>query len=86
MTLKTSKSVAEPAKSAAGCRSDLRLDLTEALKELTFRRAGGNRAVLQNGLTHEEAAEVLDCRWHSEDPCVARQGKVETTIVRLSRL
>ena len=45
----------------ADSRSDLRLDLTEALKELH----SGERAAIvlccQNGLTHEEAAEVLDC-------------------------
>lgn len=52
---------AEPGKSGADTRSALRLDLTEALKGLHF----GERAAIvlccQNGLTHEEAAQVLDC-------------------------
>jgi RNA polymerase sigma-70 factor (ECF subfamily) len=52
---------AEPAKSTADSRSDLRLDLTEALKQLH----SSERAVIvlccQNGLSHEEAAQVLDC-------------------------
>src|ERR1019366_6177408 len=51
--------VEEPAKSAADSRNDLRLDLTEALKQLH----SSERAVIvlccQNGLSHEEAAQVL---------------------------
>ena len=46
---------------AADSRSQLHLDLTEALQRLY----SGERAVIvlccQNGLTHEEAAQVLDC-------------------------
>ena len=47
--------------SAADSHNPLRLDLTEALKELS----SGERAAIvlccQNGLSHEEAAQVLDC-------------------------
>ena len=47
--------------SAGDSRSQLRLDLTEALERLH----SGERAAIvlccQNGLTHEEAARVLDC-------------------------
>ena len=47
--------------SAGDSRSQLRVDLTEALERLH----SGERAAIvlccQNGLTHEEAARVLDC-------------------------
>jgi RNA polymerase sigma factor (sigma-70 family) len=52
---------AEPAKFTAGSRSDLRLDLTEALKELHSSEQAAIVLCCQNGLTHEEAAQVLDC-------------------------
>ncbi len=49
---------AQPARESVG---QLRLDLTEALERLHF----GERAAIvlccQNGLTHEEAAQVLEC-------------------------
>jgi len=51
----------EPAKSAADSRSDLRLDLTEALKGLHSSERSAIVLCCQNGLTHEEAAQVLDC-------------------------
>lgn len=51
----------EENQSAADTRSQLRLDLTEALKRLH----SGERAAIvlccQNGLTHEEAAQALEC-------------------------
>jgi RNA polymerase sigma-70 factor (ECF subfamily) len=55
------ESPAEAAQPAGDSRSGLRLDLTEALKRL---HSGERAAVLlccQNGLSHEEAAEALDC-------------------------
>jgi RNA polymerase sigma factor (sigma-70 family) len=51
----------EPDQMSAVPDSNLRLDLTAALKALT---SGERAAVLlccQNGLSHEEAAQVLDC-------------------------
>jgi RNA polymerase sigma-70 factor (ECF subfamily) len=45
----------------ADARSDLRLDLTEALKELYSSERAAIVLCCQNGLTHEEAAQVLDC-------------------------
>lgn len=53
--------VAEVTKSTADSRSDLRLDLTEALKGLSSQERAAVVLCCQNGLTHEEAAEVLDC-------------------------
>ena len=52
---------AESEKPKADSRGDLRLDLTEALKELSFSEGAAIALCCQNGLTHEEAAEVLDC-------------------------
>jgi RNA polymerase sigma-70 factor (ECF subfamily) len=51
----------EPAQASAAAGSNLRLDLTEAMKVLN----SGERAAVvlccQNGLSHEEAAQVLEC-------------------------
>jgi RNA polymerase sigma-70 factor (ECF subfamily) len=47
--------------SAAGSRSDLRLDLTEALKRLHSNERAAIVLCCQNGLSHEEASQVLDC-------------------------
>ena len=49
----------EPA--AAARNHHLRLDLTEALKLLNSRERAAVVLCCQNGLSHEEAAEVLDC-------------------------
>ena len=46
---------------AADSRSDLRLDLTEALKQLSSNERAAVVLCCQNGLSHEEAAQVLDC-------------------------
>ncbi len=57
---------------AADVRSQLHLDLTEALERLY----SGERAAIvlccQNGLTHEEAARVLDCPLGTVKTNVAR--------------
>jgi len=53
--------VTEATKTAADSRSDLRLDLTEALKALSSQERAAVVLCCQNSLTHEEAAEVLDC-------------------------
>jgi RNA polymerase sigma-70 factor, ECF subfamily len=53
--------LAEVGKSAVDSRSDLRLDLTEALKGLPSQERAAIVLCCQNGLTHEEAAQVLDC-------------------------
>jgi RNA polymerase sigma-70 factor (ECF subfamily) len=57
---------------AADVRSQLHLDLTEALERLY----SGERAAIvlccQNGLTHEEAAQVLDCPLGTVKTNVAR--------------
>ena len=52
---------AESATSAGDSRSDLRLDLTEALEGLSSQERAAVVLCCQNGLTHEEAAQVLDC-------------------------
>ena len=62
----------EPETAPADAGSRLKLDLTEALRRLS---SGERAAVLlccQNGLTHEEAAEALDCPL----------GTVKTNILR----
>ena len=41
--------------------SDLRLDLTEALKRLHSHERAAIVLCCQNGLSHEEAAQALDC-------------------------
>jgi RNA polymerase sigma factor (sigma-70 family) len=62
----------EPQTAAADGASGLRLDLTEALKGIS----SAERAVIllccQNGLSHEEAAQALDCPL----------GTVKTNILR----
>jgi RNA polymerase sigma-70 factor (ECF subfamily) len=42
-------------------RSGLRLDLTEALKRLHSNERAAVLLCCQNGLSHEEASQVLDC-------------------------
>jgi RNA polymerase sigma-70 factor, ECF subfamily len=44
-----------------GSQSGLRLDLTEALKRLHFGERAAVLLCCQNGLSHEEAAQALDC-------------------------
>ncbi len=41
--------------------ANLRLDLTEALKQLNSNERAAVLLCCQNGLSHEEAAQVLDC-------------------------
>lgn len=52
---------AEPLEPAAAAGSNLRLDLTEALKVLTSPERAAVLLCCQNGLTHEEAALALEC-------------------------
>jgi RNA polymerase sigma-70 factor (ECF subfamily) len=51
----------EGAQSAPDSPSGLRLDLTEALKRLHSHERAAVLLCCQNGLSHEEAAETLDC-------------------------
>jgi RNA polymerase sigma-70 factor (ECF subfamily) len=51
----------EPQTSAADSATRLRLDLTEALKRITSEECAAVLLCCQNGLSHEEAAQVLDC-------------------------
>jgi RNA polymerase sigma factor (sigma-70 family) len=53
--------MAETEKTATASRNDLRLDLTEALKGLSSQERAAVVLCCQNSLTHEEAAQVLDC-------------------------
>ena len=46
---------------SAAANSHLRLDLTEALKQLNSNERAAVLLCCQNGLSHEEAAQVLDC-------------------------
>ena len=57
---------------AAPTHTDLRLDLTEALKLLHPAERAAIVLCCQNGLSHEEAAQVLDCPL----------GTVKTNILR----
>lgn len=57
---------------AAGTNHGLRLDLTEALKRLCLSERAAILLCCQNGLTHDEAARVLDCP----------VGTVKTNILR----
>jgi RNA polymerase sigma-70 factor (ECF subfamily) len=57
---------------AAAHDSHLRLDLTEALKLLNSNERAAVVLCCQNGLSHEEAAQVLDCPL----------GTVKTNILR----
>jgi RNA polymerase sigma factor (sigma-70 family) len=52
---------AEATQPAADSPSGLRLDLTEALKQLHSSERAAVLLCCQNGLSHEEVAEVLDC-------------------------
>jgi len=51
----------EAAQSATASRNELRLDLTEALKQLHSSERAAIVLCCQNGLSHEEASQVLDC-------------------------
>jgi len=51
----------ETAQPPAESQSGLRLDLTEALKRLHFGERAAVLLCCQNGLSHEEAAQALDC-------------------------
>ena len=66
------ESPAEPEEPAAARDSPLRLDLTEALKLLNSNERAAVLLCCQNGLSHEEAAQVLDCPL----------GTVKTNILR----
>ena len=57
---------------AAARDSHLRIDLTEALKLLNSNERAAVMLCCQNGLSHEEAAQVLDCPL----------GTVKTNILR----
>jgi RNA polymerase sigma-70 factor (ECF subfamily) len=57
---------------AAARDSHLRMDLTEALKLLSSNERAAVTLCCQNGLSHEEAAQVLDCPL----------GTVKTNILR----
>jgi RNA polymerase sigma-70 factor (ECF subfamily) len=50
-----------PEEPAAGVHPELHLDLTEALKLLNSNERAAVLLCCQNGLSHEEAAQVLDC-------------------------
>ena len=50
-----------PEEPAAGRDAGLRMDLTEAMKGLNSNERAAVVLCCQNGLSHEEAAEVLDC-------------------------
>lgn len=63
---------AEPQADDASGASRLRLDLNEALKTLTPAERAAIVLCCQNGLTHEEAAQALDCP----------VGTVKTNILR----
>ncbi|HTQ32090.1 MAG TPA: sigma-70 family RNA polymerase sigma factor [Opitutaceae bacterium] len=62
----------EPEGPAAASGSQLRLDLAEALKALSADERAAVILCGQNGLSHEEAAQVLDCPL----------GTVKTNILR----
>jgi RNA polymerase sigma factor (sigma-70 family) len=51
----------EASQAAAAPGSNLRLDLTEALKVLTSAERAAVVLCCQNGLSHDEAAQVLEC-------------------------
>jgi len=55
------ETVVEAAQPSADSPSGLRLDLTEALKRLGSSERAAVLLCCQNGLSHEEAAEALDC-------------------------
>jgi RNA polymerase sigma factor (sigma-70 family) len=62
----------EPQTAAADSGSRLRLDLTEALKRINSDERAAILLCCQNGLSHEEAAQVLECPL----------GTVKTNILR----
>ncbi|HEY4417841.1 MAG TPA: sigma-70 family RNA polymerase sigma factor [Verrucomicrobiae bacterium] len=62
----------ESAQLPATSNSNLRLDLTEALKALSSEERAAILLCCQNGLSHGEAAEILDCPL----------GTVKTNILR----
>lgn len=51
----------EPSEQPAATPIGLRLDLTEAIKRLNSNERAAVVLCCQNGLSHEEAAQVLDC-------------------------
>jgi RNA polymerase sigma-70 factor (ECF subfamily) len=51
----------EPDQPAANEQSNLRMDLNEAMKTLTPAERAAIILCCQNGLSHDEAARVLDC-------------------------
>jgi RNA polymerase sigma-70 factor (ECF subfamily) len=61
-----------PEEPAAVAHPELRLDLTEAMKVLSSSERAAILLCCQNGLSHEEAAHVLDCPL----------GTVKTNILR----
>lgn len=62
----------EPETAAGDSSSRLRLDLTEALKQINSEERAAILLCCQNGLSHEEAAEALGCPL----------GTVKTNILR----
>ena len=62
----------EPQTAAADSGSRLRMDLTEALKQISSEERAAILLCCQNGLSHEEAAQVLNCPL----------GTVKTNILR----
>jgi len=54
-------SLPEQAEQSAAPNSNLRLDLDDALKSLNLNERAAVLLCCQNGLSHSEAAEVLDC-------------------------
>ena len=62
----------ETEKTAVAANHGLRMDLTEALKQLNSNERAAILICCQNGLSHEEAAQVLDCP----------VGTVKTNILR----
>ena len=62
----------EPAISAPNAQTNLRLDLTEALKRISSEERAAILLCCQNGFSHEEAAAVLSCPL----------GTVKTNILR----
>lgn len=55
------ESLAELEQPCTAPESNLRLDLTDALKRLNSNERAAIMLCCQNGLSHEEAAQVLDC-------------------------
>jgi RNA polymerase sigma-70 factor (ECF subfamily) len=53
--------VEEPAAEPTAAGDGVRLDLTDAMKRLNSNERAAVLLCCQNGLTHDEAAQVLDC-------------------------